>query len=82
MVLDAFALIAYFAGEPAGDEVEQLLRSEVGMNAVNAGEVVDRLTRLGHDSSEVMRSISALCDHGLEVVPVDRFDGPPFAPGD
>lgn len=75
VVLDAFALIAYFGGEPAAEEVEAMLRAEAGMNALNVGEVVDRMTRHGQDPSDVMRAIAALRDSGLDVVPVDLFDG-------
>jgi PIN domain nuclease of toxin-antitoxin system len=79
VILDAYALIAYLAGERAADEVEQLLRGgddPPAISPVNAGEVVDRLTRVaGHDLNRVLRELLRLRDGGLEILTVDAFDG-------
>lgn len=73
-VLDAAAIIALLADEPAADEVLDLLGSHPSLvSAVNAAEVVDRLTRLGSLSSPVVtRALDDLVDCGLEVLPCDR----------
>ena len=79
VILDAYAVIAYLAGERAADEVEQLLRSiddRPRITAVNAGEVVDRLTRAaGLDLGRVLDELRGLRDGGVEILAVDAFDG-------
>jgi predicted nucleic acid-binding protein len=47
VLLDAFALIALFADEPASDEVERLLRrGDAAITAVNLAEALDVLQRI------------------------------------
>ena len=79
MLLDAYALIAFLAGEPAGDEVEPLLRDRddsPAITAVNVAEVVDRMARTaGHDAAVVMQQLANLRNGGLEVLTMDAFDG-------
>ncbi len=77
-LLDAFAVIAYLAGEPAADEVEGLLSGDDGaaISAVNVAEVVDRLTRgAGLSMATALERMLVLRRDGLEVVPVDALDG-------
>lgn len=79
MILDAYAVIAYLAGEPAADEVEALLRDRAdpcAISALSAGEVVDRLGRVAHiDLSRVLDEFHRLRDGGVEILTVDAFDG-------
>lgn len=79
MLLDAYALIAFLAGEPSGDEVEPLLRDRDDLpviTAVNVAEVVDRMARTaGHDPVVVMQQLMNLRNGGLEVLAMDAFDG-------
>jgi PIN domain nuclease of toxin-antitoxin system len=79
MILDAYGVIAYLAGEQAADEVEDLLRNRddpPAISAVNAGEVVDRLARVAQlDPSRVLDEMRRLRDGGLEILTVDAFDG-------
>jgi PIN domain nuclease of toxin-antitoxin system len=79
VLLDAFAVVVYLLGEPGADEVEALLRDPsdpAAMSAANVAEVVDILSRLGHiDLPEVVVRIGWLRDGGLEIVPVEVFEG-------
>ena len=79
MLLDAYALIAFLAGEPAGDEVEPLLRDRddtPAITAVNIAEVVDRMARTaGHDPAVVVQQVANLRNGGMEVLAMDAFDG-------
>ena len=79
MFLDAFALVALMLEEPAADEVEALLRDTndpASTGAVNLGEVVDRVTRVGGlDLGDVLNPLSALIHGGLLVHPVETFEG-------
>lgn len=79
MILDAYAVIAYLAGEQAADEVEVLLRDRSdppAISAANAGEVVDRLARVAHiDLGRVLDELHRLRDGGLEILTIDTFDG-------
>lgn len=70
-VLDASALIAGLAGEPAQLEVEQILRQGALISAVNLAEVLDRLTRLGRWTSVAVRQrVNWVTAGGLEIEPV------------
>ena len=74
-VLDAYALIAFLAGEPAAGEVETELRKtdDARISAVNLFEVLDHLMRIdGRSETEVSRSLELMVTDGLEVVPVDE----------
>lgn len=46
IVLDAYALVAYLHGEPAADEVAELLRTEAAISAANTAEVIDQMVRV------------------------------------
>jgi PIN domain nuclease of toxin-antitoxin system len=77
LVLDAYALIAYLRGEPAGAEVSDLLRRErpPSISAVNLAEVIDRLVRVDRRSgSEVRSKINFVIAGGMEVEPVWHMD--------
>ncbi|HEY1279262.1 MAG TPA: PIN domain-containing protein [Acidimicrobiales bacterium] len=70
VLLDAFAVIAYFRDEPAASEVEALLRTrDVELTAVNAAEVVDRLAR--HGDLDPMDLVGELALLGVTIRPVD-----------
>jgi predicted nucleic acid-binding protein len=62
VLLDAFAVIAYFRDEPAAGDVEALmLTGEAYLTSVNAAEVVDRLSRRGGlDPVDVVGELSVL----------------------
>lgn len=72
-VFDAYALIAFLAGEPAAEAVDEELRkgNVARIAAVNLAEVVDRLIRVaGHPEASVDRSLEWMLTDGLAVVPV------------
>ena len=72
-VLDASALIAALADEPARPEVEAILRSEQSpvISAVNLAETIDWLIRLGGQPSDRVREVTNwLIADGLQVEPV------------
>lgn len=60
--LDAFALIAFVAGEPAAERVRHLLRGgDCWLTSVQLAETLDVLVRvLGHDPAEVVRVLDPL----------------------
>jgi PIN domain nuclease of toxin-antitoxin system len=59
ILLDAFALIALLADEPAADDVEALLRrGEAAITAVNLAEALDVLQRVEGISRERLESIT------------------------
>jgi ribonuclease VapC len=71
IVLDAYAVIAYFRGEPGGAEVAQLLREPTQLTAVNAAEVCDQMTRVfGKDPDTVEADLALLTHAGMAIVPV------------
>ncbi|MGH2986491.1 MAG: PIN domain-containing protein [Solirubrobacterales bacterium] len=74
ILLDAFALIAHVRGEPAANEVDELLRAEsCGMPAINLAEVVDNLRRRrGLSAARVAEVLGPLLGEVVEVVPVDE----------
>lgn len=73
-LLDAYALIAVFAGEPAADEVRPLLREGAKIAATNLAEVYDRLMRLRRmPLSEVDMRVERLKRaRGLTVFAIDE----------
>ena len=79
LVLDAFAVIAALAGEPAGADVEAQLRqpgAEPRISAVNTAEVVDYLVRVaGFAEQAVDASLELLAAGGLVVIPADEQIG-------
>lgn len=70
VVLDAYALVAYFREEPAADAVQRVLWEErTHLSAVQAAEVIDRMSRVyGADPDELEVIITAL---GITVEPLD-----------
>ncbi len=78
-VLDAFAVIALLAGEPAGREVGDVLRTpgaDVRLTAVNLAEVVDRLVRgAGLAPATIDERLALLAAGGLRVTPVTEPTG-------
>ena len=69
ILLDAQALIAHSANEPAAPEVEEILRSgAAAMNSVNLFEVIEHLLRrTGLPESGVRFALGQLIDDALEV---------------
>ena len=73
IVLDAYAVIALLSGEPARDEIADLLRTgNAHLSVLNLAEVIDRLGRKGMPVDMVSSSINNLVEGGLRVVHVDR----------
>ena len=74
VLLDAFALIAYFRDEPAAAHVQRVLwNGELAMSAIQVAEVVDRMERVhGVSADDIEVAISAL---GIFVHPVDHVLG-------
>lgn len=74
-VLDAYAIIATLAGEPAAHEVEPILRASdppPAMSAVNLAEAIDKLVRRGNLSfDDVLERFTWLVAGGLEIVEAD-----------
>lgn len=74
-VLDAYAVEAYLRGEPAGQEVAELLRSPTLLSAVNAAEVMDHLVRLyGRDPDDVHADLALLWYDGMHIPAVTAGD--------
>lgn len=66
LVLDAYAIEAYLANEPAADDVERLLLSgeQVLVSVVNLAETIDRLVRVrGVPIDEVAFDLAELSVH-------------------
>jgi PIN domain nuclease of toxin-antitoxin system len=74
VLLDAFALIALLAEEPAAEEVEAILRrGEAAMPAINLAEALDVLQRVQGVSRERLDTIAApLLGESIELLPVDE----------
>jgi predicted nucleic acid-binding protein len=74
VLLDAYALIALLADEPAADEVEALLRrGEAAITAVSLAEALDvlqRVQRIPRDRLEA--ATTPLVGGGMTLVPVDE----------
>lgn len=79
VVLDAFAVIAAVAGEPAAAAVEHELRqpgADVWISAVNYAEVFDQLIRVARlDGGVVEASMQLLEAAGMRVAPLDPHAG-------
>lgn len=71
--LDASALVALSADEPAAAEVERIMRAgQAAMTASNLSEVVDVLQRVERRPLETIRAaLGILLDGALTIVPVD-----------
>ena len=74
ILLDAFALIALLAGEPAADQVEALLRSdEAAITAVNLAEALDVLQRVQGIASERLEEVTTpLVGERMKLIPIDE----------
>jgi PIN domain nuclease of toxin-antitoxin system len=71
-VLDAYALVAFFAREKAGPEVRDLIHGgNVATTSVNLAESVDRLIRRGRERESVLRVAFELESSGVAVRVVD-----------
>ena len=70
-LLDAYALVAFAADEPAAEEVEVLLRaSRCGITTVNFAEAIDETRRIHGLSEEDMRGLTEpLLDEVIAVIP-------------
>ena len=79
IVLDAFAVIAAVAGEPAAPAVAHELRrpgADVWISAVNYAEVFDQLIRVARlDGGVVDGAMQLLEAAGMKVAPVDPYAG-------
>ena len=74
VLLDAFALIALLADEPAADEVEALLRrGEAAITAVNLAEALDVLQRVQGIPRERLQALTTpLVAEQLDLVALDE----------
>lgn len=63
-VLDAQAVLAYFRGEPAREEVVGLLRAGGFISAVNVVEVVDQMVRRWGSPADDIEADIGLLVHG------------------
>ncbi len=74
VLLDAFALIALLAEEPAADQVEALLRSnEAAITAVNLAEALDVLQRVQGIASERLEEVTTpLVGERMKLIPIDE----------
>jgi PIN domain nuclease of toxin-antitoxin system len=74
VLLDAFALIALLADEPAADEVETLLRrGEAAITAVNLAEALDVLQRVGGIPRERLDALTIpLVGERMTLVAIDE----------
>lgn len=74
VLLDAFALIALLAEEPAADEVEALLRrGEAAITAVNLAEALDVLQRVQGIPRERLEAITTpLVGERMTFVPISE----------
>lgn len=74
VLLDAFALIALLAGEPAAPEVDALLRrGDAQITAVNLAEALDVLQRVQGIPRERLEAVTVpLVGEAMELVQVDE----------
>jgi predicted nucleic acid-binding protein len=74
VLLDAFALIALLAEEPAADEVEALLRGgEAAITAVSLAEALDVLQRIQGIPQERLRELTVpLVGERMKLIPIDE----------
>jgi PIN domain nuclease of toxin-antitoxin system len=57
VALDAYALVAFLADEPAGPEVAEILRDSCVMSTVNLAESLDVLGRVHNIAEDELRSL-------------------------
>jgi PIN domain nuclease of toxin-antitoxin system len=67
--LDAYALVAWLAGEPCAPEVRPLVRAGTSIASVNLAEVVDQMARV-YDA-DVGVDVEALAATLVDVIPLD-----------
>jgi predicted nucleic acid-binding protein len=74
VLLDAFALIALLAEEPAADEVEAILRrGEAAITAINLAEALDVLQRVQDVPRERLDAVTVpLIQESVALVSVDE----------
>ncbi len=74
VLLDAFALIALLADEPAAEQVEALLRrGEAAITAVNLAEALDVLQRVQGISRERLQAITTpLVGEAITLLAIDE----------
>ncbi len=74
VLLDAFALIALLAEEPAADEVEALLRrGQAAITAVNLAEALDVLQRVQGIPRQRLEALTMpLVGERCKLVPIDE----------
>ncbi len=74
ILLDAYAVLALARGEHAGDEVEEIVRSQpVGMTAANLFETTDQLVRLyGWSPAKASENFGQLVGREIRIVPLDE----------
>lgn len=66
--LDAYALVAFFADEPAGRDVEAILRRECVMSSVNVAESLDVLERVyGVEEDELHARLDPLLSSVIDI---------------
>ena len=74
-VFDAYALIAFFADEPAAALIDERIRQDpekACVSCVNAAEIVDRMVRVGGQSAEhVNDALDWLVASGMLLMPAD-----------
>jgi PIN domain nuclease of toxin-antitoxin system len=67
--LDSYALIAWLTEARCAGEVDELIRAETSIAAVNLAEVVDRMARL--HAADISFELEVLAGTVLDVVPID-----------
>lgn len=74
ILLDAYATLALARTEDAGDEVEEIVRSNtVGMAAANLLETSEQLIRLyGWTPTQTSQQLGQLIGHHIRVLPLDE----------
>ena len=74
IALDAYALVALLADEPAAAEVEELLRrGGIGVSAVNLAEAIDVLVRVHSiPGDDALAAVEPLLDGAIDVLPATR----------
>jgi ribonuclease VapC len=73
LVLDAYALLAYFRREPGGPRVASILRSgdQLFMTSINLGEVYYKTVRR-YDVESARQVMALIARDPIEVIDLDR----------
>jgi predicted nucleic acid-binding protein len=74
VLLDAFALIALLAEEPAAEQVETLIRrGDTAITPVNLAEALDVLQRVGQIARERLQTLTTpLIGEQIKLIPIDE----------